>query len=179
MNPILKAGNVCHLKGSAKRWWRVAIQRCLDIRRLPFLCFFVYGSSQNRGAYIEVEADTGRPDTLAYDQNCRGLDFPILQLHHEILAPLRPLSGEWVFPFPKSETDHIARPERLKYNPHLHRRTLATVITKAGVVEEIVWRLLNHTPLSIKGQRYARPSLSALRPSMEVGCDEILNRISR
>ena len=51
----------------------------------------------------------------------RSFDFLILQLHHEILAPLRPLSREWVFPSPKSETGHITRPERLKYNPHIQR----------------------------------------------------------
>jgi hypothetical protein len=48
---------------------------------------------------------------------------------------------------------------------------------QAGVLEEIVGWLLNHTPLSITGQRYTRPSLEALRPSMEVACSEILNPI--
>jgi hypothetical protein len=48
---------------------------------------------------------------------------------------------------------------------------------EAGVLEEIVGRLLNHTPLSITGQRYVRPSLEALRPSMEIACKEIRDRI--
>jgi hypothetical protein len=48
---------------------------------------------------------------------------------------------------------------------------------EAGVLEEIVGRLLNQTPLSITGQRYTRPSLDALQPSMEVACGEIANRI--
>jgi hypothetical protein len=48
---------------------------------------------------------------------------------------------------------------------------------EAGVLEEIVGRLLNHTPLSITGQRYTRPSLGALRPSMEVACYELSKRI--
>jgi hypothetical protein len=52
------------------------------------------------------------------------------------------------------------------------------VAMEAGVLEEIVGRLLNHTPLSITGQRYTRPSLGALRPSMEVACKEILGRIN-
>jgi integrase len=59
----------------------------------------------------------------------------------------------------------------------MHRRTFATVAMEAGVLEEIVGRLLNHTPLSITGQRYTRPSLDALRPSMEIACDELLNRV--
>jgi hypothetical protein len=50
---------------------------------------------------------------------------------------------------------------------------------EAGVLEEIVGRLLNHTRLSITGQRYVRPSLDALRPSMEIACEEILNRIDK
>jgi hypothetical protein len=45
------------------------------------------------------------------------------------------------------------------------------------VLEEIVGRLLNHTPLSITGQRYVRPSLDALRPSMEIACKELQDRI--
>lgn len=114
---------------------------------------------------------------LPMTKNGRSFDLPILQLHHEILAPLRPLSQQWVFPSPKSATGHITRPERLKYNPHMHRRTFATVAMEAGVLEEIVGRLLNHTPLSITGQRYARPSLDALRPSMAAACNEILARI--
>jgi integrase len=114
---------------------------------------------------------------LPMTKNGRSFDLPISQLHHEILAPLRPLSNTWVFPSPKSETGHITRPVRLKYNPHMHRRTFATVAMEAGVLEEIVGRLLNHTPLSITGQRYMRPSLDALRPSMEIACNEILSRI--
>jgi hypothetical protein len=46
----------------------------------------------------------------------------------------------------------------------------------AGVLEEIVGRLLNHTPLSITGQRYAMPSLDALRPSMDLACTELKKR---
>lgn len=115
---------------------------------------------------------------LPMTKNGRSFDLPILQLHHEILAPLRPLSRTWVFPSPKSVTGHITKPERLKYNPHMHRRTFATVAMEAGVLEEIVGRLLNHTPLSITGRRYVQPSLDALRPSMEITCNEILGRIA-
>jgi hypothetical protein len=61
----------------------------------------------------------------------------------------------------------------------MHRRTFATVAMEAGVLEEIVGRLLNHTPLSITGRRYVQPSLDALHPSMEVACKEILDRIEK
>jgi integrase len=114
---------------------------------------------------------------LPMTKNGRSFELPILQLHHEILAPLRPLSRQWVFPSPKSVVGHITKPERLKYNPHMHRRTFATVAMEAGVLEEIVGRLLNHTPLSITGQRYVKPSLDALRPSMETVCEELSDRI--
>lgn len=116
---------------------------------------------------------------LPMTKNGRSFDLPIFQLHHEILAPLRPLGREWVFPSPKSVTGHITKPERLKFNPHMHRRTFATVAMEAGVLEEIVGRLLNHTPLSITGQRYVKPSLEALRPAMVATCTEINGRLAR
>jgi hypothetical protein len=53
----------------------------------------------------------------------------------------------------------------------------ATVAMEAGLLEEIVGRLLNHTPLSITGQRYTRPSLDALRPAMETVCQELHRRM--
>jgi len=110
-------------------------------------------------------------------KNGRSFDLPILQLHHEILAPLRGLSRQWVFPSPKSESGHVTNAEKITWSFHAHRRTFATVAMEAGVLEEIVGRLLNHTPLSITGQRYARPSLDALRPSMETACQELQRRI--
>jgi len=49
---------------------------------------------------------------------------------------------------------------------------------EAGVLEEVVGRLLNHTPLSITGQRYTRPSIDALRPVMETACSGLQERTS-
>ncbi|MEM9026690.1 MAG: integrase family protein [Verrucomicrobiota bacterium] len=113
---------------------------------------------------------------LPMTKNGRSFDFPITQHHHEILAPVRGLSQTWVFPSPKSPTGHLKGPERMQWSIHAHRRTFATVAMEAGVLEEIVGRLLNHTPLSITGQRYMRPSLDALRPSVEIACEELKNR---
>lgn len=113
---------------------------------------------------------------LPMTKNGRSFDLPILQTHHEILAPLRGLSRKWVFSSPKSPSGHVENPVRFQWSAHAHRRTFATVAMEAGVLEEIVGRLLNHTPLSITGQRYVRPSLDALRPSMEVVCAELLAR---
>lgn len=110
-------------------------------------------------------------------KNGRSFDLPILQVHHEILVPLRGLSRQWVFPSPKAPSGHLGAPEKLPWTLHAHRRTFATVAMEAGVLEEVVGRLLNHTPLSITGQRYVRPSLDALRPSMEVTCEELRRRI--
>ncbi len=94
-------------------------------------------------------------------KNGRPFDLPILQLHHEILEPVRGLDRRWVFPSPKAPDGHLTSPARLPWPLHAHRRTFATVAVEAGVLEEIVARLLNHTPLSITGQRYAKPSLDA------------------
>ena len=112
-------------------------------------------------------------------KNGRSFELPILQVHHDILEPLRTLSEKWVFPSPKSATGHITGPEKMKWSPHAHRRTLATVAMEAGVLEEIVGRLLNHTPMSITGQRYALPSVDALRPAMLLTCDELCRRLGK
>ncbi len=115
---------------------------------------------------------------LPITKNGRSFDLPILQAHHEILAPVRGLHREWVFPSPKGPEGRLNAPKRMQWTPHSHRRTFATVAMEAGVLEEIVGRLLNHTPLSITGQRYARPSLEALRPAMEKTSSELLKRTS-
>lgn len=110
-------------------------------------------------------------------KNGRDFDLPILQLLHEILAPMRGLSQKWVFPSSKSVAGYVNQPQKLSWSPHAHRRTFATVAMEAGILEEVVGRLLNHTPLSITGQRYTKPSLDALRPAMEVVCGELSSRI--
>ncbi len=113
---------------------------------------------------------------LPITKNGQPFDLPIVDIHHEILEPMRSLSREWVFPAPKSRSGHLECPKRIEWSPHAHRRTFATVAMEAGILEEIVGRLLNHTPLSITGQRYARPSLDALRPAMQVVCDAFEKR---
>ena len=115
---------------------------------------------------------------LPMTKNGRSFDLPILQTHHEILAPMRGLSRKWVFPSPKGPDGHLTSPQRLTWSKHAHRRTFATVAVEAGVLEEIVGRLLNHTPLSITGQRYAMPSIGALGPAMETTCRELISRTS-
>ena len=61
-----------------------------------------------------------------------------------------------------------------------HRRERSFCkLPRVRVLEEIVGRLLNHTPISITGQRYALPSLEALRPAMRVACCELEQRIRR
>jgi integrase len=114
---------------------------------------------------------------LPMTKNGRPFDLPIVDLHLELLEPMRGLSREWVFPAPKSASGHLETPKRIEWPLHAHRRTFATVAMEAGVLEEIVGRLLNHTPISITGQRYTLPSLEALRPAMRVACDELTKRI--
>ena len=115
---------------------------------------------------------------LPVTKNGRSFDLPILPAHHEILEPMKRLSRTWVFPSPNAAAGHITAPRKLNWSPHAHRRTFATVAIEVGVLEEIVGRLLNHTPLSITGQRYAMPSLEALKPAMETVCAEMTSRLS-
>ena len=114
---------------------------------------------------------------LPMTKNGRSFDLPISDTHLEILEPLRRLHKTWVFPSPKSRTGHVTDPSKIDWPAHAHRRTFATVAMEAGVLEEIVGRLLNHTPLSIIGQRYAQPSLDALRPAMDATCEELRERL--
>lgn len=113
---------------------------------------------------------------LPKTKNGRAFDLPIVPKHLEILKPVRGLNKQWVFPSNKSETGYIGRPVRLRWSPHAHRRTFATVAMEAGVLEEVVGRLLNHTPKSITGQRYTKPSLDALRPAMQTVIEELTSR---
>lgn len=109
-------------------------------------------------------------------KNGRPFDLPILEIHHAILAPLRRLDPEWVFPARGSAAGHLHSPKRIDWSPHAHRRAFAIVGMEAGVIEEIVGWLLNHTPLPISGHRYLRPSPEALRPAMPAICMELHKR---
>jgi integrase len=157
--------------------WRKHVGELANPIHATFYEFLLYTGFRKSEAlnleWTNVEEDRIH---LPMTKNGRSFDLPILQLHHEILAPLRGLHRKWVFPSPKGPEGRLTSPERLKWSFHAHRRTFATVAMEAGVLEEIVGRLLNHTPLSITGQRYTRPSLDALRPSMETACVEMASR---
>jgi hypothetical protein len=117
------------------------------------------------------------PNSCAAHKNGRSFDLPTLQLDNEILAPLRGPGRNWVFPSPGAPNGHVTSPERIASSPRAHRRKFATVAFKAGVLEELVGRLLNRTPPSITGQRHAKPSLEALRSPMECICAAFSVRI--
>ena len=116
---------------------------------------------------------------LPMTKNGRSFDLPILDIHHRILEPLRGLSSQWVFPSPTSPTGRMTSTRKLTWSPHTHRRTFATVAIEAGVFEEVVGRLLNHTPLSITGQRYTRPNWTILKDPMKTICDELQTRLRK
>ena len=156
------------------REWRQAVDELQNpIHKVFYELLLFTGLRKTEALTLEWKNVQEDRIHLPMTKNGPSFDLPILQAHNEILAPLKPLSPKWVFPSPKSATGHITGPEKMKWSPHTHRRTFATVAMEAGVLEEIVGRLLNHTPLSITGQRYAMPSPDALRPSMEILCAEL------
>ncbi|MFY0690746.1 MAG: integrase family protein [Paracoccaceae bacterium] len=116
---------------------------------------------------------------LPMTKNGRSFDLPILPGHHEILAPARGIGRKWVFPSRRARAGHINQPAQITWSPHAHRRTFATVAMEAGVLEEVVGRLLNHTPPTITGRRYVKPSLDALRPAMETVFAELERRVGQ
>ena len=154
--------------------WRRAVDALFNPIHAAFYEFILFTGLRKSEAYsLEWKHVHEDHIHLPMTKNGRSFDLPIVQKHHEILSSMRGLSRQWVFPSPKSSTGHLMAATRMKWSPHDHRRTFATVAVEVGVLEEVVGRLLNHTPLSITGQRYTRPSLASLRPSMQIICDEL------
>lgn len=162
------------------RLWRDEVDGLVNpIHRAFFELLLFTGLRKSEALNLEWKNVHEDRIHIPMTKNGRSFDLPILQLHHEILAPLSSLRKTWVFPSPMSQSGRITNTRKLRWSPHVHRRTFATVAVEAGVLEEVVGRLLNHTPLSITGQRYARPSLDALRAPMETVCAEMMERTKR
>jgi len=157
--------------------WRDAIDALSNpIHRVLFEFLLFTGLRKTEALTLEWKNIHEDRIHLPMTKNGRSFDLPITQAHHEILAPLRGLGRRWVFPSSKSASGHLGGRLRFAWSAHAHRRTFATVAMEAGVLEEVVGRLLNHTPLSITGQRYTKPSIDALRPAMQTVCEELAKR---
>ncbi|MEP4198111.1 MAG: integrase family protein [Aliishimia sp.] len=103
---------------------------------------------------------------LPETKNGRAFDLPLLAEHHAIIEPMKLYRSDYVF-HGKKQVLHLREPARLKWSPHAHRRTFATVATTdAGLFEETVGRLLNHTPTSVTGKHYVVSSHERLRQPM-------------
>ena len=160
--------------------WRRRVDKLQNPIHRVFFEFLLFTGFRKSEAFTLEWKDVHEDHIhLPMTKNGRSFDLPLLQRHHEILGPVRSLSDQWVFPSPKSNAGYLQNPKRIEWSPHAHRRTFATVAMEAGVLEEIVGRLLNHTPISITGQRYVKPSLDALRPPMEIICQELVRRTSQ
>jgi integrase len=103
---------------------------------------------------------------LPITKNGRPFDLPLTAEHHRILAPVKGLDPKWVFPAWKAKSGHLMNPEELSWSAHAHRRTFATVAREAGVLEEVIGRLLNHTPQSVTGRHYVVVDYPRLMPFM-------------
>ncbi len=158
--------------------WRIAVEELQNSIHAAFYRLILFTGLRKTEA-LTLEWKHLHQDRLhlPMTKNGRSFDLPLVDRHHEILDTMRGLSRRWVFPSPQGPEGRLTSPERLPWTPHAHRRTFATVAMEAGILEEVVGRLLNHTPLSITGQRYARPSLDALRSSMQKACNAIGDRI--
>ncbi len=162
------------------RAWQTGIERLHNpIHRVYYELLLYTGFRKTEALTLTWKQVQEDHIHLPMTKNGRSFDLPIVQQHHEILAPLRGLSPIWVFPSPRSPTGHVRGVQRFGWTPHEHRRTFATVAMEAGVMEEIVGRLLNHTPMTITGQRYMKPRLDSLRPSMEIICSELDRRLDK
>ena len=99
-------------------------------------------------------------------KNGRAFDLPLLPVHHDILAPMKAYRSDFVF-HGKRQAKHLVAPADIPWSPHTHRRTFATVAeNKAGLLEEMVGRLLNHTPTSVTGRHYVAVDYKRLHKPM-------------
>ncbi|WP_315898469.1 hypothetical protein [Vannielia litorea] len=157
------------------RAWRRTVDALENPIHREFYELLLFTQLRKTGA-LTLEWKHAHEDRLhlPMTKDGRSFDLPIRPLHHEMLARLEGLSRRWVFPSPRGPEGRLGAPKRLQWSPHAHRWIVAV---EAGVLEKVVGRPLNHTPLSITGQRYAKPSLDALRPAMEVVCTEIGRRL--
>lgn len=163
--------------GDLKEWGRSVQALPNPIHTVYFQLLLFTGLRRTEALTLEWKHVYEDRIHLPMTKNGRSFDLPILQVHHEILAPIQGLHRRWVFPSPRGPEGRLSMPPRIPWSPHAHRRTFATVAMEAGVLEEVVGRLLNHTPVSITGQRYVQPSLDALRPAMDTVCNELEKRI--
>ncbi len=119
-------------------------------------------------------------DELYFSQTKAGREFwlPLTDAHHRILLSVRGLDPRWVFPS-YGKTGHIVCWDHKHVPGTLHslRHTFATVAVEAGVPEEVVGRLLNHSSKTITGQRYVKPKLDFLRSAMKIAVDELEIRL--
>ena len=118
---------------------------------------------------LSLRWDQVRDDHLHLPEtkNGRAFDLPLMPEHHAILAEMPPIRSDYVFPG-KRDALHMKEPVRIPWTAHDHRRTFATfATTEAGLLEETVGRLLNHTPQSVTGSRYIVVDHRKLREPME------------
>ena len=104
---------------------------------------------------------------LPMTKNGKAFDLPITPAHHALFEPLRELDAVYVFPALRGKRRPMTAPASLSWPAHAHRRTFATfAVNKAGLFEETVGRLLNHTPQSVTGSAYVKVSYKDLAEPM-------------
>ena len=91
---------------------------------------------------------------------------------------VRGLDSRWVFPsYGKSGHIECWNHKPVPGTQHSLRHTFATVGVEAGILEEVIGRLLNHASKTITGQRYVKPKLEFLRSAMQVVVEELERRM--
>lgn len=122
--------------------WGEAVDELYNpIHRVFYELFLFTGFRKTEALTLEWKNVQEDHIHLPMTKNGRSFDLPISQVHHEILATLRGLHHQWVFPSPKSPSGHLKGPQRMQWSIHSHRRTFATVAMEAGILEEIVLSL--------------------------------------
>jgi len=103
---------------------------------------------------------------LPMTKNGRPFDLPLVDAHHEILDSVRIFKSDWVFSG-VHHGKHLKSPERIAWSPQEHRRTFTPIAANDAVVrDDVVGRLLNHTPATVTGRNYVKTGYLHLAESM-------------
>lgn len=149
-----------------KKWHAEVTKLINPIHRVYYQFLLLTGLRRMECATLRWEHIHADRLHLPMTKNGRPFDLPLTPEHHDILAPMKGLDKNWVFPAWKAKSGHLENPEGISWSAHAHRRTFASVAAEAGLFEEIIGRLLNHTPQTVTGRRYVVTDYEKLLPHM-------------
>ena len=137
--------------------WRGAVAALANpVHRAYYRFLLTTGLRKCEASHLTWEQVRADHIHLPMTKNGKPFDLPLMPEHHGILDAVRGLDPVYVFPAARGGSP-LKAPAPLPWTPHAHRRTFSRLAqTKAGLLEETVGRLLNHTPKTLVGTAYTQ-----------------------